>query len=301
MVIDSKTKVLKYDLIFLAAAVIWGFTFVAQRIGMEHVGPFTFIAARFIVGSIFLLPFVFITGRRNKDKEAKSDRKSFLLWSIAAGAFLFLGASFQQYGLVYTTAGKAGFITGLYVVLVPILGLLFGHRTGFGTWVGAVLAIAGLYLLSIKGRFEVDRGDMLVFFCAFFWAGHVLTIARMSKRYDVLKVALFQNLVCFLLALVMAVITEEIVLEKLLDALVPILYAGIMSTGIAFTLQVVGQRHAHPTHASILMSTEAVFAVVGGWLILGEIMSGRNFAGCVLMLIGMVISQIHSRMQIEIT
>ncbi|MHC4266765.1 MAG: DMT family transporter [Planctomycetota bacterium] len=303
MVIDSKTKVLKYDLIFLAAAAIWGFTFVAQRIGMEHVGPFTFIAARFIVGSIFLLPFVLISSRRkkSKDNEEKSGRTSFLLWSAGAGLFLFLGASFQQHGLVYTTAGKAGFITGLYVVLVPILGLLFGHRTGFGTWVGAVLAIAGLYLLSIKGRFEVDQGDMLVFFCAFFWAGHVLTIAHISKRYDVLKVAMFQNLVCFLLALVMAAITEEIVLEKLLDALVPILYAGIMSTGIAFTLQVVGQRHAHPTHASILMSMEAVFAVVGGWLILGEIMSGRNFAGCALMLMGMVISQIHSRMQIEVT
>ncbi|MHC5062106.1 MAG: DMT family transporter [Planctomycetota bacterium] len=300
---EPKAKVLKYDLIFLLAAVIWGLTFVAQRVGMEHVEPFTFIAARFMVGSIFLVPFVLITSRRNKDKgsERKKDRKSFLFWSAGAGAFLFLGAAFQQYGLVYTTAGKAGFITGLYVVLVPILGLFFGHKTGAWTWVGAVLAVAGLYLLSIKGRFEVDPGDMMVFVCAFFWAGHVLTIALISKRYDVLKVALFQNLICFLLALVMAVITEEIVLERLIDALVPILYAGIMSTGIAFTLQVIGQRHAHPTHASILMSTEAVFAVVGGWLILGEVMSGRNFAGCVLMLAGMVISQIHSRMQIEVT
>ncbi|MHC4843699.1 MAG: DMT family transporter [Planctomycetota bacterium] len=301
---DSKTKVLKYDLIFLFAAAIWGSTFVAQRVGMKHVGPFTFIAVRFLVGSIFLLLIIFIIGHiRKKDvsKETNLSTKSFLLECGAAGVLLFLGASFQQHGLVYTTAGKAGFITGLYVVLVPIIGLLFRHRTGFGTWIGAVLAVLGLYLLCIKGRFEVDPGDMLVFVCAFFWAGHVLIIARLSKRYNPLKVALFQYAVCCVLGFIMALITEVIVFEELLDALVPILYAGIMSTGIAFTLQVVGQRHAHPTHASILMSMEAVFAVLGGWLILGEIMSGRNFAGCVLMLIGMIISQIHTRMQIEVT
>ncbi|MHC4150853.1 MAG: DMT family transporter [Planctomycetota bacterium] len=300
---DSKAKVLKYDLIFLSAAAIWGFTFVAQRVGMEHVGPFTFIAVRFLVGSVFLLPFVHIIGRRNKNKdiEAQPDKKSFLLWCTAAGTFLFLGASFQQYGLVYTTAGKAGFITGLYVIIVPMLGLLWGHKTGSGTWIGAVLAIAGLYLLSIKGRFEVDRGDMLVFFSAFFWAGHVLIIAKLSKQFDPIKVALLQYIVCCVLGFVMAIGTESIAFEGLLDALVPILYAGIMSTGIAFTLQVIGQRHAHPTHASILMSMEAIFAVVGGWLILGEIMSGRNFAGCVLMFGGMIISQIHTRMQLEVT
>jgi drug/metabolite transporter (DMT)-like permease len=301
---DSKSKVVKYDLIFLAAAAIWGFTFVAQRVGMEHVGPFTFIAVRFLVGSIFLSLVIFIIGRgRKSDVSSQSNinKKSFYLECGAAGVLLFLGASFQQYGLVYTTAGKAGFITGLYVVLVPIIGLLFRHRTGFGTWVGAVLAVSGLYLLCIKGRFEVDPGDMLVFICAFFWAGHVLIIARLSRRYNALKVALFQYAVCCILGFIMALITEVIVFEKLFDALVPILYAGIMSTGIAFTLQVVGQRHAQPTHASILMSTEAVFAVVGGWLILGEIMSGRNFAGCVLMFGGMIISQIHSRMQIEVT
>ncbi|MHC4270769.1 MAG: DMT family transporter [Planctomycetota bacterium] len=300
---DSKAKVLKYDLIFLAAAAIWGFTFVAQRVGMEHVGPFTFIAVRFLVGSVFLLPFVHIFGSRDKSKnvEGRAGKKSFLLWCAAAGAFLFLGASFQQYGLVYTTAGKAGFITGLYVIIVPMLGLLWGHKTGAGTWIGAVLAIAGLYLLSIKGRLEVDKGDMLVFVSAFLWAGHVLIIARLSKRFDPIKVALLQYIVCCVLGFVMAIATEGIVFENILNALVPILYAGIMSTGIAFTLQVIGQRHAHPTHASILMSMEAVFAVVGGWLILGEMMSGRNFAGCVLMFGGMIISQIHSRMQLEVT
>jgi drug/metabolite transporter (DMT)-like permease len=301
MITDSKTKVLKYDVMLLAAAAIWGFTFVAQRVGMEHVEPFTFIAVRFLVGSIFLLPFVHIISRRNKDVKLRAHKKSYFLWCSAAGAFLFLGASFQQYGLVYTTAGKAGFITCLYVIIVPILGLIWGHKTGWGTWVGVVLAIAGLYLLSIKESFEVDPGDMMVFIGAFFWAGHVLIIAKLSKMFDAIKVALLQYIVCCVLGFVMAIATEAIVLENILDALVPILYAGIMSTGIAFTLQVIGQRYAHPTHASILMSMETVFAALGGWLILGEMMSGRNFAGCVLMLGGMIISQIHSRMQMEVT
>lgn len=301
---DSKAKVLKYDAIFLTVAAIWGFAFVAQRAGMQHVGPFTFITARFFLGSIFLLPLVFITGRsrnKNEDSGQQVSCKSFSFGCGMAGVLLFLGASFQQYGLVYTTAGKAGFITGLYVIIVPMLGLLWGYRTGLGTWLGALLAIAGLYLLSIKGRFGIDVGDLLVFFSAFFWAGHVLIIARLSVRFEPLRVALFQYLVCCVLSLIMAMITEEIVFERLFDALVPILYAGIMSTGIAFTLQVVGQRYAHPTHASIIMSMEAVFAVAGGWLILGEIMPLRNFAGCGLMLGGMFISQVHARKQIKVT
>jgi drug/metabolite transporter (DMT)-like permease len=303
-VMDSKAKELKYDLIFLAAAAIWGFAFVAQRVGMQYVGAFTFITARFFLGSLFLIPFLFIIGRgrnKNANRGAQRDKKSFFFSCSMAGVLLFLGASFQQYGLVYTTAGKAGFITGLYVIIVPMLGLLWGQRTGFGTWIGAVLAIAGLYFLSIRGRFGIDVGDMLVFFSAFFWAGHVLIIARLSVKYNPIRVALFQYLVCCMLSLIMAMMTETIVFEKLLDALVCILYAGIMSTGIAFTLQVVGQRYAHPTHASILMSMESVFAVIGGWLILGEIMSGRNIVGCVLMLVGMIVSQVHARRQIKVT
>jgi len=295
---DSKAKVLKYDAIFLTAAAIWGFAFVAQRAGMKHVGPFTFIAVRFLLGSIFLVPLLFITGGakiNSQDPEPQPNHKFFLLGSGLAGLILFLAASFQQHGIVYTTAGKAGFITGLYVIIVPFLSLFWGQRTTSGTWVGAVLAVVGLYLLSITDNFVIDWGDLLVFFCAFFWAAHILIIGRLSSRFHPLRVAFFQFLVCSACAWVSAVLTEVVAVQKILSALIPILYAGIVSTGVAFTLQVVAQRYAHPAHAAIIMSLEAIFAVIGGYLLLGETISLRNLAGCAFMLTGMIISQLYAR------
>ncbi len=300
---DSKAQVLKYDAVFLTAAAIWGFGFVAQRVGMQHVGPFTFISVRFLMGGVFLLPILVITSKAKfsrKDSAPQQDHKSFYLGSSAAGLILFLAASFQQHGLIYTTAGKAGFITGLYVVIVPIIGLRLGHKTSPGTWLGALLAVVGLYLLSIRGAFVIDTGVLYVFVSAFFWAVHVLIIARLSKRFHPIRIALFQFFVCSAAAWLAAIITETIVIDKILAALIPLLYTGIMSTGIAFTLQVVAQRHVHPTHASIVMSTEAVFALLGGWLFLAETMPLRNLVGCALMLTGMIISQLHARKQITL-
>jgi len=300
---SSKAQVLKYDVVFLTAAAIWGFAFVAQRVGMQHVGPFTFIALRFLLGGIFLVPILILTSNAKysrKDSAPQKAHKSFFLGSSAAGLTLFLAASFQQHGLIYTTAGKAGFITGLYVVIVPIIGIRLGHKTGSGTWLGALLAVFGLYLLSIKDAFVINTGDLYVFVSAFLWAVHVLIIARLSKRFHPIHIALFQFFVCSAVAWLAAIITETIVIDKILDALIPILYAGIMSTGIAFTLQVVAQRHAHPAHASIVMSTEAVFAVLGGYLFLAETMPFRNLAGCALMLAGMIISQFNAPKQTKL-
>lgn len=300
---DSKLQVLKYDAVFLTAAAIWGFAFVAQRVGMQHVGPFTFIAVRFLLGGIFLVPILLVTSCakvNGRDSARQPAHKSFLLGSSAAGFILFLAASFQQHGLIYTTAGKAGFITGLYVVIVPVIGIRLGHKTGSGTWLGALLAVVGLYLLSIKGAFLIDTGDLYVFVSAFFWAFHVLIIARLAKRFHPVRIALFQFFVCSAAAWLAALITEKIVIDKILAALIPILYTGILSTGIAFTLQVIAQRHAHPTHASIVMSTEAVFAVLGGYLFLTETLPLRSLAGCALMLTGMIISQLNARKQINL-
>jgi drug/metabolite transporter (DMT)-like permease len=195
-------------------------------------------------------------------------------------------------GIVYTTAGKAGFITGLYVILVPIIGLRWGQKASAGTWVGAILAVAGLYLLSVTRHFTIERGDLLVFFSAFMWAAHVLWISWLSPRMNSLVLASIQFAVCSMLSLFVAVFSEPLVFGSIRQAAVPILYGGLCSVGIAYTLQVVAQKKAHPAHASIILSMEGAFAVLGGWILLKENMGVRGLTGCALMLSGMILSQI---------
>jgi drug/metabolite transporter (DMT)-like permease len=195
-------------------------------------------------------------------------------------------------GLVYTTAGKAGFITGLYVVIVPILGLLWGQRPGMGTWVGAFLAAIGLYFLSITQDFTISFGDFLELIGAVFWAAHVHIIGWFSPRVNSIRLAFFQFAACCVLSFLAAVIIEVITIQGLIQALIPILYGGCVSVGVAYTLQVVAQKHAHPAHAAVLLSMEAVFAALGGWLILNETLSIRGLLGCGLMLSGMLLSQL---------
>lgn len=290
-----QTTTLKSDALLLVTAIIWGFAFVAQRVGMDYVGPFTFNGVRFALGSLVLLPMII----RNSGRQGRIDTpldpvggKMLVAGGALTGLALFAGASLQQVGLVYTTAGNAGFITGLYVVIVPLLGLIWGQRPGGGTWLGAFLAAAGLYLLSVTDTFTIAFGDLLVLIGAFFWAGHVLIIGWLSPRTDSLKLACFQYAVCSVLSLITAVVFETMTVAGIIDALIPILYGGIMSVGIAYTLQVVAQRHAHPAHAAILLSLEAVFAAIGGWILLGERLSARGFTGCTLMLAGMLLSQL---------
>ena len=274
---------------------IWGFAFVAQRSGMEYLGPFTFNAIRFALGGISLIPILLLNQKRkfenNKFLPLISD-KILLKGGIVAGIILFFGASFQQGGIVYTSAGKAGFITGLYIILVPILGLMFKQKTSSGTWIGALVAVVGLYLLSVKSDLSIDLGDLLVLASAFFWAVHVLWISKVSPKTDPIQLAFFQFMLCSVLSLIIAIFTEVSTLQNIVDATLPILYAGIVSVGIAYTLQVVAQREAHPSHAAIIMSLESVFAVIGGWIVLNESIAFRGLIGCALMLAGMIISQI---------
>jgi len=213
--------------------------------------------------------------------------------SLLAGLALFGGVTFQQIGIIYTTAGKAGFITGLYVILVPISGALWRQKIGVNAWLGAVLATGGLYLLAMTGLFAINLGDGLVLVCAFFWTVHVHLIGYYSPKVDTIKLAFFQFTICSILSLIIALIIETNTLASILKAAIPILYAGLISVGIAYTLQVVAQRVVPPSHAAIILSLEAVFAVIGGWLVLGEIMSSRSFLGCTLMLAGMVVSQLN--------
>ena len=286
------------DLVLLLAAVIWGFAFVAQRIGMDYVGPFTYNGVRFALGTIVLLPFLFIHASKNEPMITgthPADRRKIIIGSLMTGLFLFGGVALQQLGLQQTTAGKAGFITGLYVVFVPIVGLLFGQRSHFTMWIGAALSLAGLYLLSMTGGFTIEPGDKLVLYCAIIFTFHVLFIAWLSPMMNSFLLAIIQFTICALLNLVIAFATEPVNFASIMMAWLPIAYGGILSVGVAYTLQVVAQKTAHPAYASIILSLEAVFAVLGGWLILHEQLTQRMLIGCALMLAGMIVVQLKNK------
>jgi drug/metabolite transporter (DMT)-like permease len=278
------------DLLLLITAIIWGFAFVAQRIGMNHMGPFTFNAIRFSLGALSLVPFLII-GRKRRGVNHQSLKKRDIVPILLTGLALFGGASLQQIGLVGTSAGKAGFITSLYVILVPVIALLWGERTQLAHWVGAVLAVFGLYLLSIRGGFTISPYDLVVLLGAFVWAVHVHLIARVVKRVGAIRLAVIQFAICGLLSGAAALIFEDISLPGIIGGGWAILYGSFLSVGLAYTLQVVAQRRANPTHAVILLSLEGVFAALGGWLVLGEGFTLRGVIGCVLILLGTLVSQ----------
>ena len=286
-----RSNSLRADLLLLLTAFIWGFAFVAQRMGMEYVGPYLFNAARFALGCLPLLPFV----AQNASGPLLPHLLRAAPGSLLAGLFLFAGSSLQQVGIVYTTAGKAGFITGLYVILVPILGLALGQQSGRNTWLGALVATAGLYLLSVEPPFSIAYGDALVLIGALFWAGHVLIIGRFAQQIDWAALALLQFLTCSLLSFGVALAVEPVAWQPLVDAAWPVFYGGVLSVGVAYTLQVVAQRQAPASHAAIILSLETVFAALGGWWLLSEMMSLRGLAGCGLMFGGMLVSQLGGR------
>lgn len=282
------------DFLLVITAIIWGFAFVAQRMGMEHIGPFTFNAIRFAIGGLSLFPVIYFTTKNiTIDPKAVPNKKLLKYSWIFVGIALFAGASLQQIGIVYTTAGNAGFITGLYVVLVPILGIFIGQRTKTNLWIGAILAVIGLYFLSVKAGFQISYGDLIVLLGAFFWAIHVHLISYFSPAMNALKLAQYQFFVCSALSFITAFIFESISFSNIYKAILPILYGGILSVGIAYTLQVIAQKKAHPAHASIILSTEAVFAVIGGWLILHENLTARSTFGCCIMMAGIIFAQIN--------
>ncbi len=286
------------DLILLVAAVIWGFAFVAQRIGMNYVGPFTYNGVRFTMGTLILLPFLFAKASKSGPLlkiSHPADRRKIMIGSLMTGLLLFGGVALQQLGLQQTSAGKAGFITGLYVVFVPIVGLLFGQRSHLTMWIGAVLSVAGLYLLSMTSGFSLAPGDKLVLYCAIVFTFHVLFIAWLSPLMDSFLLAVIQFSICAILNLMVAFSTESVTAGSIMQAWLPIAYGGILSVGVAYTLQVIAQKTAHPTHASIILSLEAVFAVAGGWLILHEQLTQRMIFGCMLMLGGMIVVQVRTK------
>ena len=250
-----------------------------------------FNAARFALGCLPLLPFLV----QNASGPLLPHMVRGAPGSLLAGLFLFAGSSLQQVGIVYTTAGKAGFITGLYVILVPILGLALGQQSRRNTWLGALVATAGLYLLSLEPPFSIAYGDALVLIGALFWAGHVLIIGRFAQQIDWAALAFLQFLTCSLLSFGVALAVEPVAWQPLVDAAWPVFYGGVLSVGVAYTLQVVAQRQAPASHAAIILSLETVFAALGGWWLLSEAMSLRGLAGCGLMFGGMLVSQLGGR------
>ena len=289
---------MRSNMMLLMAAAIWGLGFVAQRLGMDHMGPFTFNGLRFLLGAFSLLPLLWWLKSRQPRQPAgqpSGDRRQLLIGGLLAGGVLFSAASLQQVGLLYTTAAKAGFITGLYIILVPVIGLALRHKTGANTWVGALIAMAGLYYLSVTEEFTIGYGDLLQVVGALFWAVHLLVLDHYSNRVAPIRLAGVQFVVCGLLSLATAFVIETPTVSGALAGWQALLYAGLVSVGIGYTLQVVGQRGAHPAHAAIILSLETVFAAIGGVLLLGEHLDERAVVGCALMLAGMLISQIRLR------
>ncbi|MCL2244013.1 MAG: DMT family transporter [Treponema sp.] len=328
-------KALRADLLLLLTAGIWGFGFVAQRSGMEYIGPFAFNGIRFILGSLSLLPLILI--RRSRSAAGTASMRHLLLPSLAAGGCLFVAVIFQQFGIIFTTAGNAGFITGLYVVLTPIFGIFLGRKTGLPTWVGSVLTLTGLYFISAAGSAgSVNPGDIIIVISAFFWAAHVLLIdhlmrikvahnsAEKNLSIDPVELSSGQFAVCGVLSMIGAILAEphtasvvEQIDPSLLDAglfqwlpfpalaatltsgslhlsmemLIPILYGGLCSVGIAYTLQVVAQRDAPPAHATIILCFEGCFAALGGVLLLSEKIGLWTLLGFIFMLAGMIATQ----------
>lgn len=291
-----QSKKLQADLMLLLVATIWGFAFVAQRLGMESLGPFGFNALRFMLGACSLIPLLLFF----KAPESHCN-KALLKSGLIAGGVLFAGASFQQAGLVYTTAGNAGFITGLYIILVPLLGLFIGQTTNINTWIGGLFAVGGLYLLSFQDLSAINFGDILELLGAACWAAHVLIIAKLAPKLDNLRLAISQFVICALLSGIVALFIEadSFTVENAVSSWAPIAYAGLISVGIAYTLQIFAQKHAPPAHAAIIMSLEAVAAAFGGWLMLNEQFSTAGIIGCSLMLVGMLVSQLPALVKRE--
>ena len=295
-------------LFLMLAALIWGTAFVAQSLGMDHTGPCTFTGARSFIGALVLLPVVLLSRRLPGRKGQPVPQGSFwkrngkLLGSGAlCGVLLGSGSLLQQAGIQFTTAGKAGFLTALYIVIVPVLGIFLGRRPGAKVWIGVMIALVGAYLLSVTtgeaGGLAIGPGDLLVLLSAVFFSLHILTVDRVAGQLDGVALSCVQFFVAGVLSTVLALFLEKPDFSGLLQAWGPLLYTGVLSSGVAYTLQILGQQRVQPTVASLILSLESVFAAVAGWIVLQEPLSPREIAGCVLVFAAVVLAQLPDRKQ----
>lgn len=293
---------LRSSALLLLTACIWGVAFVAQSVGMEYVGPFTFNFVRSILGGLVLIPCIFFLKREKKaeaekvsEEEKKAQRKTLLAGGICCGVALCLASNFQQIGIQYTTVGKAGFITACYIVIVPVIGLFMKKKCSPMIWLSVLLAVVGLYLLCINEQFSIGYGDILVFVCAILFSVHILIVDYFSPKVDGVKMSCIQFLVCGLLSGIAMLCAEQPQLSAVLLAWKPIAYAGIMSCGVGYTLQIVGQKGMDPTIASLILSLESCISVLAGWLLLGQTLSMREGLGCVVMFAAIILAQLPAK------
>jgi len=292
-----KSSQWKGNLLLILTALIWGSAFVAQSVGTQYIGPFTFNAARSVLGGLVLLPAIALLDKAGvtRKPQTPAQRRTLLAGGVCCGAALAVASAFQQIGIKYTTVGKAGFITALYIVIVPLLGIFVGKRVGPLVWLGVALALAGMYLLCINGSFAVGTGDLLVLACAFCFSIHILVISHFSPLADGVRLSCIQFFTAAVLSAVPMLLFERPSLSSLLAAWLPVAYAGVMSSGVAYTLQVVAQRDTDPTVASLLMSLESVFALLAGWVLLGQRLSSRELWGCALVFVAIVLAQLPAK------
>jgi drug/metabolite transporter (DMT)-like permease len=282
-----------------SASFIWGTAFVAQRVGMEYIGPATFIAVRFFVGGVSLLPVIFVNSLFNRKKTGQGggirvgkDARPLLIGGFYCGVTIFISGLLQQVGIIYTTVGKSGFITTLYIVMVPILGLFWGRKVSRRMWCCVFIAITGMYLLCVNESVSLNKGDAYTFICAMVSAVHILLVDHYSPLADGVKLSCIQFFVCCGLGFIAAFTFEQPQLPAIYSAWAPILYTGVLSSGLAFTIQVIAQRDVNPVAASLIMSLESVFAVLMGWLLIGETLSAKELSGCVLIFAANLLIQI---------
>lgn len=294
---------IRNSMILLLTATIWGVAFVAQSVGMDHVGPFTFLAVRSYIGAIVLLPCIWLLNKINPQtnenktvSEKKNARKTLLIGGLCCGLCLMSASAFQQIGIQYTTVGRAGFITACYIIIVPIINLIFfKKKCNKFIWFAVLLSFIGLYLLCMTDDFSINKGDLLVLICSVIFSLHILTIDHFSPLTDGVKMSCIQFLVCGILSTIPALIFENPNINDILQAWAPILYAGALSSGVAYTLQIIGQKNMNPTIASLILSLESCISVLAGWVLLGQKLTLREFGGCILMFVAIIMAQLPEK------
>lgn len=300
--VNMKRKRILGSLTLVLVALIWGVAFTAQSEAMKYIEPFTFNTARSLIAGVLLIPVVRLLDVLNrKDPNfvpPTASKRTLLFAGVLCGIILAVASALQQFGVMYTNVGKAGFITALYIVFVPVAGLVFRRRPGILVWIAVIIAVVGMYLLCMTESFTIAPGDTLVLLCALGFTAHILVIDRFSQTVDCVRMSMIQFFVCALISGICMIVFERPDIEAVLSAWLPILYAGALSSGVGYTLQIVAQKDTPPVLASLLMSLESVFAVLAGWLILGQTLTARELCGCGLMFAAIILAQIPKKTDI---